>query len=146
MRALSEDRADARFALYVEGLDQSYPDDLLEILANRATRGAQMLDRIEPGWQNKINLREFSISSTRRCVVAQVFGVHDDDSAWLAFQEIDDDLSRATSDKLSDRTGVSADFGLVDWMEVPVQLDALNAAWRQLILARRVIETAAATA
>jgi hypothetical protein len=43
-------------------------------LARRAVRrGAALLDRREPGWASKVNIRTLDVSSRYRCVLGQIY-------------------------------------------------------------------------
>lgn len=41
-------------------------------------RGAEWLDEVKPGWELKIDLGNFSITSACNCVLGQLFGDYDD--------------------------------------------------------------------
>lgn len=42
----------------------------------RAARGAQLLDRVVPGWAHKIDLDNFSMADTCQCALAQTHGTY----------------------------------------------------------------------
>lgn len=41
-------------------------------------RGAAVLDKVEPGWELKIDLAELNLSSGCQCVLGQVYGEYDE--------------------------------------------------------------------
>jgi len=41
--------------------------------ASRVKAGAEFLDSMEPGWHNRIDVDSFSIVSTTRCILGQLF-------------------------------------------------------------------------
>jgi hypothetical protein len=47
---------------------------MTEDIATRVAAGVGLLDEQEPGWLNKIDLTQFDIASTHRCVLGQVYG------------------------------------------------------------------------
>lgn len=42
--------------------------------ARRVRRGIAFLDRVHPGWRNKINPKRLDIASSRDCVLGQLYG------------------------------------------------------------------------
>jgi hypothetical protein len=48
--------------------------------------GAARLDRIHPGWADKINLEKFEISSGQQCVIGQLYGDYDNDNLQKVFR------------------------------------------------------------
>ncbi len=50
----------------------------------RVARGVAYLDKTQPGWFKKINLKNFEISNTCQCIIGQVFKRHKptDTNGW----------------------------------------------------------------
>ena len=46
----------------------------VHIAARRVRRGAELLDRVHPGWREKIQIDTLDISSTRHCILGQLYG------------------------------------------------------------------------
>ena len=44
-----------------------------ELLACRVRRGARLLDEIQPGWADDINLRVFDVMSCSKCILGQLY-------------------------------------------------------------------------
>lgn len=47
---------------------------LATIIKSRVARGAKFLDKIEPGWYNKIDVSKFDIEDGCDCILGQVYG------------------------------------------------------------------------
>jgi hypothetical protein len=105
-----------------------------------APKGAELLDRIEPGWASKIDLDIFDIDNTDTCVLAQLYGhtadvvVH---SAYYTGQVLLISAAGLEPDP-DDSMGVyhlSVEYGF-DW-ERSGDIPALQADWLRLITARQ---------
>lgn len=46
----------------------------------RVSRGAKLLNKNQPGWQNEIDLDRFDITDEHVCIIGQVFGSYD----WIS--------------------------------------------------------------
>ncbi len=102
------------------------------VIERSVERGAQYLDRINPGWDRKIDLGNFSIGTYERCVLGQlhpgggyqkgvaVLGLTPWEACKCGFDLFP--LSRWPSWRL---IGTRSGF------------DYLNECWKSLILARR---------
>lgn len=49
----------------------------MTIAQESAARGAQLLDKIEPGWFNHINVGNLDISSGSFCILGQLYGTYE---------------------------------------------------------------------
>lgn len=48
----------------------------MNTVIERVYRGATLLDRVIPGWENSVNLDALDMSSVESCILAQVFGTY----------------------------------------------------------------------
>jgi len=44
------------------------------IIAQRAARGAEFMDRVRPGWFNEIRLDDLEMLSLKDCILGQIYG------------------------------------------------------------------------
>lgn len=49
----------------------------MSTVAERVSAGAEMLDALEPGWRDRIDVETFDIYSTTHCVLGQLQGSYD---------------------------------------------------------------------
>lgn len=61
--------------------------------AERVSAGAEMLDALEPGWRDRINVETFDIYSTTECVMGQLSN-GDGYNAGVAYYGLDGDTAR----------------------------------------------------
>jgi hypothetical protein len=47
---------------------------MTEQYADRVRRGAELLDRWQPGWERKIAVNRLAMYDCNRCIVAQIYG------------------------------------------------------------------------
>jgi hypothetical protein len=41
-------------------------------------RGMEFLDKVSPGWRERINTESLNIASSRNCILGQIYGSYDD--------------------------------------------------------------------
>jgi hypothetical protein len=47
---------------------------MIQQFADRVRRGAELLDRWQPGWERKISIDRLAMYDCDRCIVAQIYG------------------------------------------------------------------------
>lgn len=100
------------------------------VIEKSVERGAAYLDRVNPGWDKRIDLDNFSIGTYERCVLGQLHGGYQKGMGVLG---------------LGPREAWRCGFDLSPLARWPSWrifatrsgFDELNARWRELILARR---------
>lgn len=102
-----------------------------DTITERVARGAALLDVATPGWFEAINLDWLDLSNCNRCVLGQLAG---DFMDALVEYEINPDEARAR--------GFEVSVDVEDVSVIDAEYDALTAAWRELITARRAGATA----
>ena len=96
-------------------------------IAERAARGAALLDEHKPGWWERIDLDTLALESPCRCILGQLWSAeHPDDPYEIALDELD------LHDKDED-FGFDKYSGPGSWSEYALLTDA----WHALIEARR---------
>lgn len=66
-RPITADMTDAEWDLYRAG------PSAWGTALDRATRGAAFLDRVMPGWEHEVSVKELDLGSPCRCVLGQIF-------------------------------------------------------------------------
>jgi hypothetical protein len=61
-----------------ENISTDLTSDEMEQARESVERGAALLDKIEPGWELKIDLAELNLSSSCRCVLGQLYGEYEE--------------------------------------------------------------------
>jgi hypothetical protein len=91
-----------------------------------AKRGAALLDRIEPGWEDKINLSTLTMSSCYLCILGQIYG---------AFYTMPPGIKKEECDKL----GFVANLTTLEEMNINLFdfWNQLAEEWKKAILLRR---------
>lgn len=46
--------------------------------ASRVRRGAELLDRVRPGWERELDLERLAVRDCHQCVLGQLFGEYKD--------------------------------------------------------------------
>jgi hypothetical protein len=90
-------------------------------IAERVAAGAAWLDANRPGWVERIDLETLDLGDPCRCIVGQL------NVQWGGLKIADDPRWHAAS------------LGFDTWLAEGYEYSALTAAWRQLIIARRVL-------
>lgn len=117
----------------------------MSTVAERVSAGIALLDERVPGWQNKINLEEFDIRHTRKCILGQVFEGYDDEGSSKCGYDIGirvlkiDECPCCPSDGegFGSAFGRSVyDHGFDAWIAVgqdpvDVQMDELQEEWKR---------------
>lgn len=104
-----------------------------QMLAERVTRGAQLLDEIRPGWYEEINLDKLNMESTCNCIVGQLVGTF---CNWTVlgsyYEEIKDpsEYGWDWSDRVESLLNLRASRG---WSSRGWQWDALERLWLEEI-------------
>jgi hypothetical protein len=93
----------------------------------RVARGAALLDEREPGWWQRIDLDRLDLRSPCRCVLGQLHGNY-----YPAA-----DRMFGGDDRKVESAAIAHGFDSVGVIPPYTEYDALDAAWRDLITARR---------
>lgn len=91
----------------------------------RVEAGIRLLDRQTPGWEDRVDLRTLDLGSCTRCVVGQLFDVHDPNWLYLGYQALGVDHPRKYGFSLDWDLGYRATYG------------GLTRAWKRVIRQRR---------
>jgi hypothetical protein len=62
-------------------------DKKLALVSARVENGMQLLDRVYPGWEKKVNLETLDIMSCRHCILGQLYGDYDDGVRWVGISK-----------------------------------------------------------
>lgn len=92
----------------------------MSTIKERVQAGAELLDREEPGWEQRIDVRELDLQDACRCILGQLYGDYDDGIALI---------------HLPDEDSLGFDFGFNSTMTP--QFRTLTRAWKALIRERR---------
>ena len=46
---------------------------MTDAIAERAKRGAELMDKLRPGWANRINVQILDMNSCSRCILGQLY-------------------------------------------------------------------------
>ena len=68
-------------------LDKPIVMSATEMFAERAERGASLLDEKEPLWFNDVDLTIFQINNTEQCVLGQLYGYYEGGLQKLGLSE-----------------------------------------------------------
>lgn len=84
----------------------------LALIAERASRGADLMDEEEPDWANKIVLSEFEISNCDKCILGQVFGSYTSGLVAVGEEFLDGEIHDFGFDLDCDydETGIADDY------------------------------------
>jgi len=101
-------------------------------ITKRAKRGAELMDRIMPGWHSQIDLDELDMSSCYKCILGQVYGNYPYGTLHVFM-----DLEHGKDcDREEERNGfTSAVYPATP--ESQTEYELLGAAWKAEILKRR---------
>jgi hypothetical protein len=102
------------------------PEEILE----RVARGAELCDRLHPGWEDRIDLDKFTIVSGNHCIIGQLTKTY-----FSNFGNMVENAAEARSHGFS--------FTTMPQKEVS-ETDYLDHAWRQEIMSRRKIKASPA--
>lgn len=101
----------------------------------RVDKGAALLDRERPGWDQRIDLDRLNVRSECNCVFGQEFAQHPEADNPIPFTTGAEELfgTEATADDL-------AEYGFEEYSDEPEDggYEALTAEWKRVILARRI--------
>jgi hypothetical protein len=103
---------------------------ITETAADNVRRGAELLDRVQPGWADRIDLDRLDLGSDCECVLGQLYGGPDDDEdpSYL--------VGRRTLGLTT--TEAAAEYGFtVDYSGDPWSWAELDRLWMAEIRARR---------
>jgi hypothetical protein len=110
-------------------------------IEERVLNGAAALDRTTPGWESKVNIETLDMKSTTKCVLGQVFDGNPagwSGNGYLAGTTI---LGLTIKEGGTAQShGFSADCdssARVGPCSCETEFDALTAAWKKFIFARR---------
>lgn len=87
-------------------------------------RGIEYLNRIHPGWKQKINLEDLDMSNCKECVMGQVFGDYYLCDKYL--QQLDKNF------KIS-RDGDDGDDEFDEWAATRGFMLGVNGTWEELV-------------
>lgn len=100
-----------------------------------APKGAELLDRVKPGWAGKMNLETFNIRLPATCVAGQVFkGELSPDNPFASSYRVGIDKLCAASGFIGAWWEFPREFGFD--ASSPETLDALQEEWPHLIRER----------
>lgn len=109
----------------------------------RAARGAAVLDRVHPGWADRIDLDVLDITRCDRCVLGQAITGEFGDNVEALFDALTEDEHAALYEYALD-VGDDTMDALVEWLGLDLPGDycalrhnALESAWHDLVNARR---------
>jgi hypothetical protein len=103
--------------------------DDLGTIAERAARGAALLDEIRPGWWRSVAFDQLAMDSCDQCVLGQVFGEYSD-----GLQALDAHANQGSKVRVT----IDEDYYGFDLTDVEKLGDAdENAAWEDLASAWR---------
>ena len=106
----------------------------MNTIAERIERGAALLDEKRPGWWQQIDLATLNIREPCNCIGGQLGG-----GGLLAFGATMTDLGLLGDDEVT-----ACGFDAIDYLkyaDFEREHESLTAAWRDLIVKRRVRET-----
>lgn len=105
------------------------------IASRRVARGAAFLDRVEPGWHERINLNTLKLDSCLDCVLGQLNAQSGGPGLYSAYFVKRQQLGLTVN--AAAEHGFTVNRALVGYSEQEAQFELLTAAWRELIEARR---------
>ena len=95
----------------------------------RVAQGVALLDRVAPGWVDRINVDTLDVSHGGRCVLGQLYGLYTDGLGKLGL------TTQQAADHGFQTTVIDGPDDLVAWLKAITENDypALTAVWRRVI-------------
>lgn len=117
-----------------------YSEGLVEtpLIRERVERGIAYLDRMTPGWDQRIDLEMLDMNSCTRCVLGQLYGDYEHGLTKIGLRAPYAAWMEAESTKAAVNYGFFTRRGISRW-------DRLTELWRELLQARRSSATPEAT-
>lgn len=110
---------------------------------NRVTRGAALLDRLDPEWFNKVDLAIFDLTNYAKCALGQVAKANTDLDSWSDFLEWafkDEDVPAADHYAFAAEHGFAVAYGVMDSDQINHITRQTTKAWGHVIRERRSMQ------
>lgn len=109
-------------------ISHRWNSDTIHLAIERVNRGAQLLDRQNPSWMDRVFPQRLQMSSGRWCIIGQTYGDYDSVGIPFGMDSLDTDVADEVQDK-------AVEHG---FMENGVPFELLDRVWVYLLNARAV--------